>query len=186
MRGSQSEALMPAVATALAAAGLAVSRVERVICGAGPGSFTSLRIAAGIAKGIALGVGVPLYAVSSLGLALAGSSMPPGKYVVALDALRGEWYAAVYVRADDGAVSEAHPAVLVAGDGLAAYAESMNSELFKAGSGGADPHASGCVALAQSIERSGPVNLDSWEPAYGRLAEAQVKWEAVHGRSLRG
>jgi tRNA threonylcarbamoyladenosine biosynthesis protein TsaB len=29
-----------------------------------------------------------------------------------------------------------------------------------------------------------PVALDTWEPAYGRLAEAQVKWEAAHGRPL--
>ena len=36
------------------AAGVKPTSVERVICGAGPGSFTSLRIAAGIAKGFAL------------------------------------------------------------------------------------------------------------------------------------
>jgi tRNA threonylcarbamoyladenosine biosynthesis protein TsaB len=30
------------------------------------------------------------------------------------------------------------------------------------------------------------VSLDAWEPAYGRLAEAQVKWEAAHGRPLAG
>ena len=28
------------------------------------------------------------------------------------------------------------------------------------------------------------VDLDRWEPDYGRLAEAQVKWEATHGRPL--
>ena len=32
-----------------------------------------------------------------------------------------------------------------------------------------------------AIER---VDLDRWEPDYGRLAEAQVKWEAAHGRPL--
>jgi tRNA threonylcarbamoyladenosine biosynthesis protein TsaB len=32
--------------------------------------------------------------------------------------------------------------------------------------------------------RSGPVDLAGWEPDYGRLAEAQVRWEAVHGRPL--
>ena len=30
------------------------------------------------------------------------------------------------------------------------------------------------------------VDLDAWEPSYGRLAEAQVKWEAAHGRPLAG
>jgi tRNA threonylcarbamoyladenosine biosynthesis protein TsaB len=28
------------------------------------------------------------------------------------------------------------------------------------------------------------VDLATWEPNYGRLAEAQVKWEAAHGRAL--
>ena len=30
----------------------------------------------------------------------------------------------------------------------------------------------------------GPVDLALWEPEYGRLAEAQVRWEAEHGRPL--
>jgi tRNA threonylcarbamoyladenosine biosynthesis protein TsaB len=28
------------------------------------------------------------------------------------------------------------------------------------------------------------VSLELWEPVYGRLAEAQVKWEATHGVAL--
>jgi tRNA threonylcarbamoyladenosine biosynthesis protein TsaB len=34
------------------------------------------------------------------------------------------------------------------------------------------------------INAADPADLASWEPSYGRLAEAQVKWEAAHGRSL--
>jgi tRNA threonylcarbamoyladenosine biosynthesis protein TsaB len=33
-------------------------------------------------------------------------------------------------------------------------------------------------------DADGPVAVDSWEPAYGRLAEAQVQWEARHGTPL--
>ena len=54
MRGVNEERLMPAVAESLQAAGVAPNAVERVVCGAGPGSFTSLRIAGAIGKGIAL------------------------------------------------------------------------------------------------------------------------------------
>src|ERR1043166_1736445 len=46
MRGADSEALMPAVVLALDAAGVAIGELDRVVCGGGPGSFTSLRIAA--------------------------------------------------------------------------------------------------------------------------------------------
>ena len=39
---------------ASSAAGVAPNAIDRVVCGAGPGSFTSLRIAGAIAKGLAL------------------------------------------------------------------------------------------------------------------------------------
>ena len=40
----------------------------------------------------------------------------------------------------------------------------------------APPIAAGVVAFDPS-----PVDLARWEPAYGRVAEAQARWEAVHG-----
>jgi tRNA threonylcarbamoyl adenosine modification protein YeaZ len=73
MRGEREERLMPAVAGALADAGIAPNAIDRVVCGAGPGSFTSLRIAGAIAKGLALAAGVPLIPVSSLLLIVAGA-----------------------------------------------------------------------------------------------------------------
>jgi hypothetical protein len=48
----------------------------------------------------------------------------------------------------------------------------------------AHPHARGIAPILASILEAGPVNLASWEPDYGRLAEAQVRWEAEHGRPL--
>lgn len=184
MRGASSDALMPAVAVALSTGGVERSEIGRVICGAGPGSFTSLRIAAGIAKGIALGCGAPLYAVSSLGLTLAASSAPPGTYLVTLDALRDEWYAAVYARLTNGAVMEVCPMVLIPKSSVDDMGASVGATVVGAATGGAQPHAAGCVGLFDTIEESGPVDLDRWEPSYGRFAEAQVKWEVAHGRTL--
>jgi tRNA threonylcarbamoyladenosine biosynthesis protein TsaB len=184
MRGAHSEGLMPAVASALAAAGIAHASVDRVICGAGPGSFTSLRIAASIAKGIALGANVPLYAVSSLALIVASSQVPAGKYLATLDALRDEWYVGLCVRTNAGTVDEVEQPVRVARADLDRFAASVGATVIGAATDGAQPHASGCLGLRDCIERTGPVDLDGWEPAYGRLAEAQVKWEATHGRAL--
>src|SRR5207302_8483912 len=73
MRGKDAELLMPALDRAVRDAGQSLHSVERVVCGAGPGSFTSLRIAASIAKGIAIGRAIPLYAVSSLALIVAAN-----------------------------------------------------------------------------------------------------------------
>ncbi|MGI9077527.1 MAG: tRNA threonylcarbamoyladenosine biosynthesis protein TsaB, partial [Gemmatimonadaceae bacterium] len=43
MRGRNEERLMPAVAEALETAGVHVDNLGAVVCGGGPGSFTSLR-----------------------------------------------------------------------------------------------------------------------------------------------
>jgi tRNA threonylcarbamoyladenosine biosynthesis protein TsaB len=179
MRGAQTEALMPAVAGAIAEAGITVGELSRVVCGEGPGSFTSLRIAASIAKGICVGRNIPLFAVSSLGLA-AASLQVTGSFVVTVDALRDEWYAGVFERSAAGVVTLKSPVSIVAKDDIDGFAAGLGPVFTSA-----EPDARACVALFDEIDRRGPVDLDRWEPSYGRLAEAQVKWEAAHGRPLR-
>src|SRR3954465_9975549 len=61
MRGRDAEHLMPAVDRALRDAGATIRDVGRVVCGSGPGSFTSLRIAASIAKGMVVARDIPLF-----------------------------------------------------------------------------------------------------------------------------
>ena len=39
--------------------------------------------------------------------------------------------------------------------------------------------------ITKLIDAIAPADLAAWEPGYGRLAEAQVKWEAAHGRPLQ-
>lgn len=191
MRGEREERLMPAVAEALRTAGVRVADVERVVCGAGPGSFTSLRIAASIAKGVAQGANVALAAVSSLTLIVAGGvpTLQPGLYLAALDAMRGERYAAFVELSAERVVLERSAPALVHAASLSDLASSEKATLvgpeWPAPGPGASlrPRAAGVAALGgDAALRS--VDLATWEPDYGRLAEAQVKWEAAHGRSL--
>jgi tRNA threonylcarbamoyladenosine biosynthesis protein TsaB len=189
MRGRDAENLMPAVDRALRDAGSGLGSIDRIVCGGGPGSFTSLRIAASLAKGIAVGRSVPLFAVSSLALIVAGNvnDGPRGarRYLAALDALRGESYAAEFEH-DAGAVRPLGAMRMLPTSDLGAVAEAGGARLV--GPEQAEPwlpHARGVALLEQVIAESGPVNLAAWEPIYGRLAEAQVKWEATHGRPLQ-
>jgi tRNA threonylcarbamoyladenosine biosynthesis protein TsaB len=46
------------------------------------------------------------------------------------------------------------------------------------------PHARGVATVLDSIVAEKEADVNTWEPIYGRLAEAQVKWEALHGRPL--
>jgi tRNA threonylcarbamoyladenosine biosynthesis protein TsaB len=180
MRGRDEERLMPAVAECISELPGGIGSIRRVVCGAGPGSFTSLRIAASIAKGICHARDIPLFQVSSLALILAGSASASrtGRYVVSLDAMRGESFVAVVEIGADGGIPAAMP-----------FRISAESAASAAGSAGAAviqgaPHAAGVARMLQSIIRAGPVDVATWEPDYGRAAEAQVKWEAAHGRPL--
>ena len=188
MRGRDREALMPAVAEVLAEAAVPVERVERVVCGAGPGSFTSLRIAGGIAKGLAMAEGIPLVPVSSLALLVASrEGLAPGRYIGAIDALRGEHYVALFDVAADGEVKSEDGMTLVPSAELEEFAARMGAVLVAAGATSptdAAPRASAATRLTKLIDATPAADLAAWEPAYGRLAEAQVKWEAAHGRPL--
>ena len=186
-RAGRGERLMPAVAECLDEALVRGSDIARIVCGAGPGSFTSLRVAGALAKGLAAGYGVELYAVSSLLLIVSGAqpSLPNGKYLSVLDAMRGEFYSARIILRSGVAVQSEAPVLL-----SAAQLEEVRLReraVTTVGPGreiDAHPHARGVAPILASIVESGPVNLASWEPDYGRLAEAQVRWEAAHGRPL--
>lgn len=90
------ERLAPMVRRLFARAGLAAADMDAFAFGQGPGSFTGLRIACGLAQGLALGAGRPVVGVSSL-LALAEQANA-SRVVAALDARMGETYLAAYSR----------------------------------------------------------------------------------------
>lgn len=186
MRGITEERLMPAVLDVLERADSAVGDVTSVVCGAGPGSFTSLRIAGAIAKGIAFGNGIPLFAVSSLALVVAGADdLPHGDYLAVLDAMRGERYVAPFRRRSDGRVVVAGAAARVLASAVPEIANTFGAApVGPLEARAVRPHARGVARVAGSSLVVGPVDLGAWEPEYGRLAEAQVKWEAAHGRPL--
>lgn len=78
-QGGHASALVPAIRDVLNEAGVARSSVDRVVVGAGPGSFTGLRVAAATAKGLVRSLGIPLRAISSLAAgAVTGRLRIPG------------------------------------------------------------------------------------------------------------
>ena len=186
MRDPHSERLMPAVASVLGETGLSISGVDRIVCGEGPGSFTSLRIAASIAKGLALAADRPLWAVSSLALMVASVEPPLGRgeYLAVLDALRGEWYATTCSVGEGGEVTDAGDVSLIGADELTRIVRRGGTVIGDGRGAKGAPHARGIVRAAPLLERRGPVDLSLWEPHYGRLAEAQRRWEVAHGRPL--
>jgi N6-L-threonylcarbamoyladenine synthase len=137
--------LMPAIDALFAANGLSRADVACVVCGLGPGSFTGVRIGVATAKGIARGLRVPLFGVSTLdavawGVWLAGIR---GNLGVVADAMRGEVYPARFMLGETGAMrldphtvakaddvalrwQEAKATLLLVGDGLHKYAATFS------------------------------------------------------------
>jgi tRNA threonylcarbamoyladenosine biosynthesis protein TsaB len=188
MRGREREALMPAVAELMGEQEVAPGALQRIVCGAGPGSFTSLRVAGAIAKGLALAAGCPLVPVSSLALVVASREpLVAGRYLAAIDALRGEHYVELFDVDRNGGVRSISPERRVSSAEVQSIAEAADAVAIgpdRHAVAHAVPRAAGAVRLAAQLDAAAHADLRRWEPAYGRLAEAQVKWESVHGRPL--
>jgi tRNA threonylcarbamoyladenosine biosynthesis protein TsaB len=115
---AHSEMLLPMIAAALGQANIAASACDAIAFGAGPGSFTGLRIACSVAQGLSIGLGRPVVAIGTL-LAMAEHAraehlhgLAAGQHVlVAQDARMGELYWAVYEWAAQGWVPVIEPSL---------------------------------------------------------------------------
>lgn len=97
-----SERILPMVDELLAEAGLALTQFDAIAFGRGPGSFTGLRIATGVAQGLAYGAGLPVIPVSSLAALAQGVDAP--KVLAALDARMNQVYWGAYRKNQMGIV----------------------------------------------------------------------------------
>ena len=91
-----SEILLPMIQEILAEGELTLQHLNGIAFGAGPGSFTGLRIACGVAQGLAYAADLPVVGISTL--AAVAQKIGEQKVIVALDARMGEIYHAAYQR----------------------------------------------------------------------------------------
>jgi len=101
MPHGQAEALLPMVDRAMDAARLAASALDLITVTIGPGSFTGIRVGLAAAKGIALGLGVPLFGVTSFEAGAAACEADPIErfLLVALDSRRADLFIQLFDRA---------------------------------------------------------------------------------------
>ncbi len=99
---SHSSALLPLARALLAEQGLTWRELDGLAVGVGPGSFTGLRIACGLAQGLALGAGLPVLPVHGFELHAyihaeqhrAEGIQPNQQFEIAFDARLGERFVA--------------------------------------------------------------------------------------------
>jgi tRNA threonylcarbamoyl adenosine modification protein YeaZ len=121
-RSVGAQRLLEDVHALLAHAGVPLDRVELIIAGTGPGTFTGLRIGLATARALGFALGVPVLGVSTL----AALRHPPEVDVACIDARRGEVFCAGAGLEPQAltpqALADALPAgVAVAGDGAVRY-----------------------------------------------------------------
>lgn len=164
--------LVPAVGEALEAAGVDPGELAGVLVGAGPGSFTGVRVAAATAKGLCHALGVPLRAASSLAAAAlargtekAGAG-PGGVRYVLFDARGDRVYGACY-RVGEGLETLSAP-----------HAGTLRDVLEGDVPEGAVFVGDGSIRHREALERAG---FDVEPPPAGRpTARALLRWLALH------
>jgi tRNA threonylcarbamoyladenosine biosynthesis protein TsaB len=102
-----SEVLMAMLDGLLQDSGFRIQDIDGIAFGKGPGSFTGVRIACGVAQGLALGANLKVVGVCTLE-ALAEAS-GKDKVIAALDARMGELYLAAYEKRKTAWVNVAEP-----------------------------------------------------------------------------
>lgn len=142
-----------------------LAQMDGIAFGMGPGSFTGVRIACGVAQGLALGADLPVVGVCTL-QALAQAS-GRDKVIAALDARMAEVYHAAYERRGETWVTVCEPGLCLpqnapqvagsgwfgAGSGFAAHGTALG-ERYAGQLAGSDaqavPQASAIAVLAAS------------------------------------
>jgi tRNA threonylcarbamoyladenosine biosynthesis protein TsaB len=189
VRAVHSESVLPEIDRLFESAGFGPADIRRVVVGSGPGSFTGVRIAAALAKGIRAATGAELFAYSSLAAIAAGSGAS-GRVCAAIDARRGQVYAAGYVL-DSEFIQEFEPVAepfdtvlsrleppsewtLAAAipEALMRQAKLLHVNVLPPAAG--EPGAASLLDLVGLVPELGRVeHPETWEPRYVRASSAE-------------
>ncbi|WP_122435772.1 tRNA (adenosine(37)-N6)-threonylcarbamoyltransferase complex dimerization subunit type 1 TsaB [Pseudomonas viridiflava] len=184
--------LLPMIKDLLAEAGIAMSALDAIAFGRGPGAFTGVRIAIGVVQGLAFALERPVLPVSNLAVLAQRAFRERGvsQVAAAIDARMDEVYWGCYRETAGEMLLIGHEAVMA--PELAALPADITGEWFGAGTGwgyaeripvalsGHDasllPHAQDLLTLATfAWQRGEAVQADDAQPVYLRDKVATPK-----------
>lgn len=197
---THSQSVLPMVQELLREAGVELADCDAIAFGAGPGSFTGVRTACGVAQGLAFGAGLPVLPLVTLeAMAEACRARTGANDVLAvLDARMNEVYWAQYRYADGAWTAVREPALCApqdvapqavarlaaCGNGFAAYPEAFAGKDFAAGAlGEMLPHARDMAVLGAGALAAGQaVPADQAQPLYlrNKVAYTSAERQAIN------
>lgn len=91
----QAARLLPAIAAALEQADVARTQLDLIAVTTGPGSFTGVRVGLSAARGLAVGLGIPLAGISTTSVLRAQAPTTDRLVVAAVDTRLGDWFCTI-------------------------------------------------------------------------------------------
>ena len=181
--------VLPMVEAVLAEGGLTLRQLDGLAYGRGPGAFTGVRIAVGVAQGLAYGAQLVTVGVSDLAAVAQQFASAGARILVCMDARMNEVYWGRFEATPDGLVAatsaervdrpeavEPGDATVFAGTGFAAYPQLVGGRAAGAVHGTARPHARDIARLAAVELRAGRgQSPEKAQPVYLRDQVATVK-----------
>jgi tRNA threonylcarbamoyladenosine biosynthesis protein TsaB len=203
---THSQSVLPMVQELLREAGVKLADCDAIAFGAGPGSFTGVRTACGVAQGLAFGAGLPVLPMVTLeALAEACRARNGATEVLAvLDARMNEVYWAQYRYADGAWTAVREPALsapqdvspqivdglAACGNGFAAYPEAFIGKDFAANAiGDMLPHARDMAVLGVAALAAGlALPADQAQPLYlrNKVAYTSAERQAINAAKAGG
>jgi tRNA threonylcarbamoyladenosine biosynthesis protein TsaB len=193
-----SKRVLPMVQQLLSQAQLSLTQLDGIVFGRGPGSFTGVRIAAGVTQGLAFGADLPVYGVSTLAaMAQAAVRLHSASQVIAaIDARMAEVYIGSFTL-QQGLMQPAMQELAIKPQQLAAF--NLSGKVYAVGTGWQAyatellqrqhaeiaanilyPSAQDMLTLAQPAFAAGHfVSAEQAEPVYVR---DDVSWQKLPGR----
>jgi tRNA threonylcarbamoyladenosine biosynthesis protein TsaB len=158
----QAARLLPAIGSALDQGAIERRELDLIAVTIGPGSFTGVRVGLAAARGLAVGLGIPLAGMATTSVLLTQASTTDRQVVAAVDSRLGDWFCAIgggerppFVTGAEQLVAclDGRPC-LVVGHGLAPLASSLAAAGIDAMVCEAlpDPVILGRLALATGVE----------------------------------
>ncbi|HEV2610961.1 MAG TPA: tRNA (adenosine(37)-N6)-threonylcarbamoyltransferase complex dimerization subunit type 1 TsaB [Noviherbaspirillum sp.] len=180
---THSQTLLPMVQQLLAESGIGLAGCDAIAFGSGPGSFTGVRTACGVAQGLAFGADLPVIPIVTLSAMAQACRDRAGvsDVVTVLDARMNEVYWAQYRHSGRewqivtaptlSMAADVVPAgdAIACGNGLTAYASQLGHLRRDAGCFEVMPHAGPVAALAQiEFEKGILIHARDARPLYLR------------------